>query len=174
MAQMVAAAAVAPLPTNYDDAVVDSAVAHGGSAAAAPASVSSPPTRPSPLTPWASGSVAKRWRPTSAFTTPVFVVKEKGVECKLCDTMIGYNVRKHVVECKTHRARLDGSVAFMNAVSLEEAEELLAPRTSEGRNKRKKRYKKEKRGSSVAGGVEQGRSEPQHSVHASGAAPQRA
>ena len=93
---------------------------------------------------------------------------------RLCDTMIGYNVRKHAVECKTHHARLDSAPAFPNAVSLEEAEQVLAPRTSEGRNKRKKRYKKERRGSSVAGGVEQGCSEPQHSVHASGAAPQRA
>ena len=141
MAQKVPAAAVASLPTNYHDAVVGGAVADGGSAAGE--SASSPPTRPSPLTPWAGGSdgrAAKRWRPASAFTTPVFVVKEKGVECKLCDTMIGYNVRKHVVECKTHQARLDSAPAFPNAVSLEEAEQLLAPRTSEGRKKRKKRY----------------------------------
>ena len=51
---------------------------------------------------------------------------------------IGYDVRLHARQCIEHGKRLLSAPVFAGAVSLEEAEELLMPRTLAGRKKRRK------------------------------------
>ena len=94
---------------------------------------------------------AKRWRPLSTVSFPVFVVSDKGVACRLCDNLpIGLStLRQHATANKDHQAALTAleqeqgadAVGFEGAVSLETAEAMLLPRITEGRKRRKKRRK---------------------------------
>ena len=141
----------APAPTVYD-AVTGSVVVPNGTTP-----IGTDVARPTegyalPLTP-VIGGPAMRWRPNSTFTTPVFVVKEKGVECLLCGMPdIGYRVRNHATCSRPggHQHRLaevaaETLAAFSekNAVSLEQAEEQVLPRTMKSRKNKKKRCRSE-------------------------------
>ena len=88
---------------------------------------------------------AKRFKPNSVIDTPTFLVHAKSVECLCCNKYIPYKELRHHATQGPHSALLVDFEPKPGALTVDEAEEQVEPRTAEGRKARRKRYRRENR-----------------------------